>query len=391
MRPDVGEEDSPLIYGVEAACRALAPGPSGGSDGSHVRFVVGTQVLKGENGIHVLEYGEETHSLSKALFKHDAGEVWHISSSPDQERQQFATSYSSLTPDGKTVNKCSIWKYPIDLSNSIIDEESLASDLIKVLDLDNGLIGERIEKSSVWKPDEGNEILTFGDDKIFIWDLEQQKVKSVVRSASSRLAKVTTVKWSPHNNASVLGLAVGSNFIAIDMRQDSSQNPAYTIPAHNHYVRDLDFNANAQYVLATCGDDCETRYWDIRNKSAPAVSFLNHAHWIWSVRFNQFHDQLVLSAGSDSKVLLTRVASLASQPFGHLLEDSSDEDVLQRNRKKDQRQLSDKVIAAFEEHEDSVYSAEWSTADAWTFASVSFDGRVVINKVPKAEKMNILF
>ena len=85
------------------------------------------------------------------------------------------------------------------------------------------------------------------------------------------------------------------------------------------------------------------------------------------------------------------MASLASQPFGHLLDDSSDEDIVLRSSKKDPSVLTDKVIATFEEHEDSVYAAEWSTADPWTFASLSYDGRLVINKVPKAEKMNILF
>ena len=49
---------------------------------------------------------------------------------------------------------------------------------------------------------------------------------------------------------------------------------------------------------------------------------------VWSVQFNLFHDQLVLSASSDSQVLLTRVASIASEPLHHLVEegDSNPED-----------------------------------------------------------------
>lgn len=42
---------------------------------------------------------------------------------------------------------------------------------------------------------------------------------------------------------------------------------------------------------------------------------------VWSVQFNLFHDQLVLSASSDSQVLLTRVASIASEPLQQLVED----------------------------------------------------------------------
>jgi hypothetical protein len=40
------------------------------------------------------------------------------------------------------------------------------------------------------------------------------------------------------------------------------------------------------------------------------------------------------------------------------------------------------LIKTFEEHEDSVYSICWATS-VWIFASLSYDGRVLINHVPK--------
>lgn len=45
---------------------------------------------------------------------------------------------------------------------------------------------------------------------------------------------------------------------------------------------------------------------------------------VWAVRYNQFHDQLVLTSSSDWRVLLTSVASLSSEPYGHLLEEEGD-------------------------------------------------------------------
>lgn len=48
------------------------------------------------------------------------------------------------------------------------------------------------------------------------------------------------------------------------------------------------------------------------------------------------------------------------------------------------------MIKQYEEHEDSVYSVKWSTTDAWVFASLSYDGRLVINHVPSDEKYSIL-
>uniref|UniRef100_T1JVP7 Uncharacterized protein n=1 Tax=Tetranychus urticae TaxID=32264 RepID=T1JVP7_TETUR len=86
----------------------------------------------------------------------------------------------------------------------------------------------------------------------------------------------------------------------------------------------------------------------------PTVPILNHSHWFWSIRYNRFHDQLVWTCSSDSRVNLTRINSLASQPFGQLVDPDESEDEL---------------ICSFED----------------------YDGRLVINKVPKKEKFSLLF
>lgn len=52
--------------------------------------------------------------------------------------------------------------------------------------------------------------------------------------------------------------------------------------------------------------------------------------------------------------------------------------------------LEDGLVGRYEEHEDSVYAVEWSSADPWTFASLSYDGRLVLNKVPRKYKYQIL-
>lgn len=52
--------------------------------------------------------------------------------------------------------------------------------------------------------------------------------------------------------------------------------------------------------------------------------------------------------------------------------------------------LPDGVVSVCEEHEDSVYAVEWSPADPWLFASLSYDGRLVVNHVPRATKYHIL-
>ena len=51
-----------------------------------------------------------------------------------------------------------------------------------------------------------------------------------------------------------------------------------------------------------------------------------HTHRVWSVQFNLFHDQLLLTASSDSQVMLTRMASIASEPLRHIEEEEEEEE-----------------------------------------------------------------
>lgn len=93
---------------------------------------------------------------------------------------------------------------------------------------------------------------------------------------------------------------------------------------------------------------------------------------IWSVRFNLFHDQLILSSGSDCKVLLTSAASVSSEAAN-------------------ENRLADGLLHCYDQHEDSVYCVEWSNVDPWVFASLSYDGRLCISKVPKDVKAKLSY
>ncbi|KAI4787923.1 hypothetical protein KUCAC02_036174, partial [Chaenocephalus aceratus] len=110
--------------------------------------------------------------------------------------------------------------------------------------------------------------------------------------------------------------------------------------AHGQLVRDLDFNPNRQYYLSSCGDDCKVKFWDVRNVQEPVKTLEEHSHCedcivgrteslspapaslpVWSVRYNHSHDQLVLTASSDSRLILSNMVSISSEPFGHLVDD----------------------------------------------------------------------
>merc|ERR1712168_190868 len=109
-------------------------------------------------------------------------------------------------------------------------------------------------------------------------------------------------------------------------------------------------------------------------------------------------DQLLLTSSSDSRVMLHNASSVSSEPAGHSSsshsDDDDDDDVdlddsFEASHKSSDP-LEDGVLATYEEHEDSVYAVDWSAADPWVFASLSYDGRLVINRVSRQFKYRIL-
>ena len=133
--------------------------------------------------------------------------------------------------------------------------------------------------------------------------------------------------------------------------------------------------------LATSGDDCQVKFWDKRKLSAPIYQLSDHTHWIWSIAYNQSHDQLLLTSSSDCKVNLQSIISISSSSFDETLSQHSQEATAKP---------VDGLVHSYDQHEESVYHAAWSPADPWLFASLSYDGRVLINFVPSEHKYKII-
>ncbi|XKL67181.1 hypothetical protein PGB90_010601 [Kerria lacca] len=55
-------------------------------------------------------------------------------------------------------------------------------------------------------------------------------------------------------------------------------------------MRNLDFNPNKHYLLATCGDDERSRFWDIRNSEQSLISLNDHSYWVQAICYNQYHN-----------------------------------------------------------------------------------------------------
>lgn len=378
------EDDSPVIYGLEFQARALS---AQNAETDVIRFFVGTQSLKFENQIHQLDYDEENNSVVKTVYLHGAGEIWHLSTSPS-DSDLLSTCYNQITSDGKCEMRGAIWRLPANKLGSGADDSSSsfpALELVTDLDLKES-IGEF--KNILWEPSSGKRLISLIDSSFHLWDFGNisKPVQSYLLPDQKGKQKFTNASWNPHHNCNILAAAIDTSVRSWDIR---SMQPCWSIEnAHGQLVRSLDFNPNKQYYLASCGDDCQTKFWDVRNVKGALLVLSDHSHWVWCVRYNSSHDQLVLTSSSDSRVILSRAASVSSEPFGHLIEDDIDEN--NEKDKSSEKCIPDGVISMYEEHEDSVYAVEWSPVDPWLFASLSYDGRLVINKVPRSEKFRIL-
>ncbi|RDD47861.1 Protein TSSC1 [Trichoplax sp. H2] len=405
------DDDSAVIYGLEFQARALCAVVG---DIDHIQFLVGTQSFKNDNQVHLIEFDEENNVINSNVYLHPIGEVWHISSCP-LDKEILLTCYDRLN-GSKTNRHATAWKIPTDdevptspvqpqTPSSHTAQYSMDSDLGGPTNTRHSTAGmsfpplvpkfhlsSDIEnmKSVLWHPNEDKStLMSVHDQHLQIWDFQvatsaSAKVLNVIDLGEKSHLSFSSAAWNPHHNGTQVAGAYDTNIKAWDLR---AMKPAYTIEnAHGILVRDLDFNPNKPYYVVSCGDDCQVKFWDVRNSTEPLLKLTNHSHWVWSVSYNHFHDQLVLSSSSDSRVMLFNIISLSSEPFGQY-EDIDDEE---STSNKEEEPPKDGIIATYEEHEDSVYASCWSCSDPWVFASLSYDGRLVINRVPRTEKFKIL-
>jgi len=372
------EKDPAIIYGLELNARALA---AQSAETELVRFLVGTQGPSHDNQVLLIDFDEESDRIASNAFQHNSGEIWHISASATH-KDLFATSHRKAV--GNAVQHGgTVWKLPdFDLKMEGQTPMPLEEAFTLGTDDTDPLL------NILWHPTKDS-VLTLTPHEMQLWDINTGQ-SSATATAKAKLAvgegqgagpsEFNACRWNPHHNCSFAVTADGSTLRGWDLR--TMEETFTKTGAHYDNVRSLDFNPNKQYNMATCGDDGTVKFWDTRDLSMPLLTMASHSHWVWSVRYNQFHDQLILSSSSDSQVVLSNVASLSSDLYGDI-------DVEEDEDAEAKKPLPDGRMTSYE-HEDSVYAVEWSAADPWIFASLSYDGRLVVNKVPKSIKYQIL-
>lgn len=337
----------------------------GGESGRH-RFMVGTCALGQQNEIHMVEFSEDTAEVAcRAVLPHQ-DEVWLLSGSPIDDRQIL--TYSS----GKSSPALRLWR----TSDSAAGEASL-TELCAVTDEEGQLSSV---KSALWDPHHEGDLVVADAEQLYVFQgtsgAAYKKLQAV--HVGQRCSAASVDPHHPHQVSTV----DDTHLKTWDLR--GGKLAFKKDGAHLFGARDVDYNPNVPYQVLTTGEDATLRFWDLRNLKSSIRSLTGgHHHWALRARFNGHHDQLVVSCGTDSAVCLWRAGSVASAPLGAEAAKAGEGAGAPQHP-------PDGLIRRFEEHEDSVYSCCWSAADAWVFASVSYDGKLVVNRVPGEEKYRIL-
>ncbi|XP_055621748.1 EARP-interacting protein homolog [Toxorhynchites rutilus septentrionalis] len=365
------DDNDSLVYGLEFQARALA---SQQAESTDVRFFVATQSLKPNNQLHVVDINEESFTLKTKVFSHPLGEVWKLNASP-HDRRILASCYSVLKGI-QTVMQTAILKLPEQLESPEDDREFLQFADVDVLNTEG--YGSEI-RTTEFHPTDAALLSTVIDGKVLLFNRTESSTKLVAEINAKNAPKFSGGRWSHFNHGNQFITLFDCSIRSYDVRDPN--HCAWVIEdAHNQLVRDLDCNPNKQCHIVTGGDDGVMKIWDFRNTKEHIFARSDHHHWIWNVRFNTYHDQLLLSSSSDGKVLLTCASSVSSETLEGGEENTNSKE-----------HLADGLLQTFDQHEDSVYCVEWSTADPWLFASLSYDGRVIVSKIPKQYKYQILF
>jgi hypothetical protein len=401
-----------VTYEVKSQARTLAA-VEGDADRS--RFIVGTLNLRVQNELHVVEFSEDANEFVAIAVYAAPHEALHLAACP---APAHAHSLLTVCNDGGATHYVALSSVPVldpdDLSTSTAKGVRPALPERARLVPSPGSAGAHgLIRSCLWSlADDAAAAATVQPGALCLWPLEQGQTAPSPSSsytadaafgaaaAGAAAQSIEGACWDPHHTQTMALGSAGGAVCTVDLR--TMRRAAAIAAAHRGCVRVLQFNPNKPHALLTAADDGAIRFWDLRKAGAleatapsgraggtpPAAASTArlgsldgaHAHWTCCAAFNRFHDQLVLSAGTDTAVKLWRQSAVSSAPpvaESHPDEEDADAD-------------ADGLVREYADHDESVYGLVWSAADAWLFASLSLDGKLCAHYVPAATKYQIL-
>lgn len=361
--------DRGITHGMRYQARALAPISA---EVTKSCWLAGTTALREENEVDVLEFDTESDALvCTASYSHPA-EIWSLASCPE-DPELLITVFNESGVFGATLWKrrpgATKLEEQAQLSGAREGGGSGGPDTV-------GPGGRARIHSALWR--QGGVVATVEDRQLRCWQIGEGDAKEIGSLQGRPDASLAGGAWDPLDTSRLASIAGGSIQLW-DVR--SFGRAGDEVKASEQPLRDCSFAAQSPNVLSTVGDDCQLRCWDLRRTGGgPLVTVSGHTRWVWRVRHNPVHDSLVITSSADCAVglhYLPGVRAAAAQ--GRAVNAGTMGRASHNGR-----------VHTADDHEEAVYGAEWSAADPWVFASLSYDGRVVVNRVPSAIKYKIL-
>lgn len=318
------------------------------ADQDHTSFLAGTLSLKEENEVHLIRLSPSgTELVCEGLFYHP-NEIWDLKSCPFNQR-----IFSTVFTTGET-HGAAIWEIPelYGQTNALEQLVALNEHSFKI-------------KSILWWPTgKHDKLISIDEGNLFLWSINSSNktAKVIAQESVGMLHTLSGGAWDPHDQNAISAIC-DSSLQCWDLRSMKKSNSI----DHAH-VRDVDYNPKKQHLIVTAEDESGLRLWDLRKPKLPVRELPGHAHWTWAVRHNPEHDQLILSAGTDSAVNLWLAPTSDNDSSTDSLLDSPTWQI-------------DPLLSSYGDYEDSVYGLAWSSQDPTIFASLSYDGRVIVESV----------
>ncbi|KAK8947592.1 WD repeat-containing protein DWA2 [Platanthera guangdongensis] len=338
-----------IVYGglkYQARCIADVS-----ADPDNTSFLAGTLSLKEENEVHLIRLSPSgTELVCEGLFYHP-NEIWDLKSCPFDSR-----IFSTVFMSGETYG-ASIWEIPE------LYGQSNAPQLEELVSLK-----ERASKLKCvlwWPRGRHDKVISIDEGNLFLWSIDSSSKTAKVISQESvgMLHRLSGGAWDPHDR-NVVATICESSLQCWDLRTMKKTNSI-----ENAHFRDVDYNPKKQHIIVSAEDESGVRIWDLRKPKFPMVELPGHVHWTWAVRYNPEYEDLILTAGTDSAVNLLLASTTGSN-------DSTSESLA------DYATLRiDPLLHSYSDYEDSVYGVAWSFREPSMFASLSYDGQVIVESV----------
>ncbi|XP_052306326.1 WD repeat-containing protein DWA2 isoform X2 [Populus trichocarpa] len=322
------------------------------ADTDHTSFITGTLSLREENEVHLLRLSAGgTELICEGLFSHPE-EIWNLSSCPFDQRV-FSTVFSSGESFGAAV-----WQIP-ELYGQLNSPQ-----LERIASLD-GHVG-KLNCVLWWPSGRNDKLISIDQENIFLWSLDCSRQAAQVQSKESAgmLHYLSGGAWDPHD-VNAVAATCESSVQFWDLRAMKKTNSIEC-----GHVRNVDYDTRKKHILVTAEDESGIHIWDLRMPKVPVKELRGHSHWTWAVACNPEYDGLILSGGSDSTVNLWFASTT-----------TSDELTSESVFKSPTRELDSMLLNSFSDYDDSVYGLAWSSQEPWIFASLSYDGRVVVESI----------